>query len=133
VHTARREEGELAPERFSEAWLDTQAAMLGDAVDLDGGYDIWWSYIPHYVVAPGYVYAYTFGYLFSLAIFRAWQREGDPLVEPYFDLLRAGGSQAPEELAEVVGLDLRSDRIWYDGLEAVDELMSQAEELAESR
>jgi oligoendopeptidase F len=133
VHTARRDQGELAPEHFGAAWLESQTAMLGDAVDLDGGYDIWWSYVPHYVVSPGYVYAYTFGYLFSLAIFRAWQREGDALVEPYFDLLRAGGSRAPEELAEVVGLDLGSDRIWYDGLEAVDELMRQAEELAEAR
>jgi oligoendopeptidase F len=133
VHKARREDGELAPERFGEAWLDSQRAMLGEAVDLEGGYDVWWSYVPHYVVAPGYVYAYTFGYLFSLAIFRAWQREGDALVQPYFDVLRAGGSRAPEELAEVVGLDLRSDRIWYDGLEAVDELMSQAEALAAAR
>jgi oligoendopeptidase F len=130
VHTARREEGELSADRFGEAWLETQRAMLGDAVDLEGGYDTWWSYVPHYVVSPGYVYAYTFGYLFSLAIFRNWQREGDALVEPYLDLLRAGGSRAPEELAEMVGLDLRTDRIWHDGLEAIDEVMGQAEQLA---
>ena len=129
VHTERREQGELAPDRFGEFWIQTQTAMLGDAVDLDG-YETWWSYVPHYVVSPGYVYAYTFVYLFSLAIFRNWQRQGDALVEPYLDVLRAGGSRTPEELAQMVGLDLTSDRIWHDGLEAVDEVMGQAEELA---
>ena len=103
--------------------------MLGEAVDLDG-YDTWWSYVPHYVVSPGYVYAYSFGYLFSLAIFHRWQREGDALVEPYFELLRAGGSRAPEELAGLVGLDLGSSEIWHEGLAAIDEVMAEAEQAA---
>jgi oligoendopeptidase F len=129
VHTARRTEGELAADRFSELWIGTQNAMLGDSVDL-AGYETWWSYVPHYVVSPGYVYAYAYGYLFSLAIFRRWEREGDSLVEPYLDLLRAGGSQAPEDLAAIVGLDLSDRALWEDGLAAVDELLAEAEELA---
>ena len=129
VHTERRERGRAGARPLREFWIETQTAMLGDAVDLDG-YESWWSYVPHYVVAPGYVYAYTFGYLFSLAIFRNWQRQGDALVEPYLDVLRAGGSRTPEELAQMVGLDLTSDRIWHDGLEALDEVMGQAEKLA---
>jgi oligoendopeptidase F len=129
VHGARRGEGELAPDRFSELWEQTQRAMLGDSVDLDG-YETWWSYVPHFVVSPGYVYAYSYGYLFSLAIFRAWEREGDELVEPYLDLLRAGGSKPPEELAAIVGLDLSDRGLWEDGLEAIDELLAEAEELA---
>jgi oligoendopeptidase F len=129
VHTARRSEGELSPDRLAELWIGTQSAMLGEAVDLDG-YDTWWSYVPHYVVSPGYVYAYSFGYLFSLAIFRRWQREGDALVEPYFELLRAGGSRAPEELAGLVGIDLGSSEIWDDGLAAIDEVMAEAEQAA---
>jgi oligoendopeptidase F len=128
VHTARRGEGELAPDRFSELWAETQRALLGDSVDLDG-YATWWSYVPHFVVSPGYVYAYAYGYLFSLAIFRRWEREGDPLVEPYLDLLRAGGSQPPEQLAAIVGLDLNDRALWEDGLGAVDELLAEAEEL----
>jgi oligoendopeptidase F len=129
VHTARRSEGELATDRFSELWTETQYAMLGDSVDL-GGYETWWSYVPHYVVSPGYVYAYAYGYLFSLAIFRRWERDGDSLVEPYLDLLRAGGSEPPEALAGIVGLDLSDRALWEDGLAAVDELLAEAEELA---
>lgn len=129
VHAERRGRGELSTERFSELWEETQSAMLGDSVDLDG-YATWWSYVPHFVVSPGYVYAYAYGYLFSLAIFRRWEREGDELVEPYLDLLRAGGSQPPEELAAIVGLDLSDRALWEDGLDAVDELLAEAEELA---
>ena len=70
------------------------------------GYGPWWSYIPHFTGAPGYVYAYAYGYLFSLAIYRQYVREGDAMVEPYLELLRAGGSRSPEELARIVGLDL---------------------------
>jgi oligoendopeptidase F len=129
VHAARRDEGELSPDRLSELWLETQAAMLGDGVELDG-YGTWWSYIPHYVQSPGYVYAYAFGYLFSLAIFRRWEREGDSLVGPYLDLLRAGGSKSPEELAGMVGLDLASGELWQEGLQAIDDVMAQAEDVA---
>jgi oligoendopeptidase F len=129
VHTARREEGELASDRIAEIWIETQRQMLGDGVDLDG-YERWWSYVPHYVVSPGYVYAYAYGYLFSLAIFRKWEREGSSLVEPYFELLRAGGSDVPERLAEMVGLDVGDPALWADGLAAMDELLTEAEQLA---
>jgi oligoendopeptidase F len=129
VHSERRERGELSTDRFSELWEQTQSGMLGDSVDLDG-YETWWSYIPHFVVSPGYVYAYAYGYLFSLTIFRKWEREGDALVEPYLDLLRAGGSQPPEQLAAIVGLDLSDRALWEDGLAAIDELLGEAEELA---
>jgi oligoendopeptidase F len=129
VQNERRERGEIAADRFSEIWEETQTAMLGDSIDLDG-YSIWWSYVPHFVVSPGYVYAYAYGYLFSLAIFRRWERVGDTLVEPYLDLLRAGGSQPPEQLAAIVGLDLSDRALWEDGLAAIDVLLGEAEDLA---
>jgi oligoendopeptidase F len=130
VHGARRSEGELSADRLSELWADTQAAMLGDSVEITDGYRTWWSYVPHFVVSPGYVYAYAYGYLFSLAIFRRYEVEGEPMVEPYLDLLRAGGSDAPAELAKLVGLDLADRGLWETGLEAIDELLGEAEELA---
>ena len=130
VHTERRERGELAPERVGELWLERQQALFGDAVGLDG-YTQWWSYIPHFTGAPGYVYAYAFGYLFSLAIYRRYVLEGEAMVEPYLDLLRAGGSRTPEELAQLVGLDLTDPSIWASGLEALGEELDEAERLAD--
>jgi oligoendopeptidase F len=129
VHTERRAEGELATDRFQELWLECQTQMFEDAVDLDG-YGTWWSYISHFTGVPGYVYAYAYGYLFALAIFRKYELEGESMVEPYFELLRAGGSRTPEELASIVGLDLTDPGIWESGIDALASELDEAEALA---
>jgi oligoendopeptidase F len=129
VHNGRREQGELAPERLEELWLETQQQLFGDSVDTDG-YGIWWSYIPHFMGTPGYVYAYAYGFLFALTIFRKYEVEGDSMVEPYFDLLRAGGSKPPEELAAMVGLDLTDPGMWSSGIDALAVELNEAEALA---
>jgi oligoendopeptidase F len=129
VHTWRRGEGELSPEKFEELWLETQVAMFADSVDVDG-YATWWSYIPHFIGTPGYVYAYSYGFLFALSIFRKYELEGDSMVEPYLDLLRTGGSKPPQELAEMVGLDLADPAIWGAGIDALAAELEEAEALA---
>ena len=129
AHTERREKGELSIERFQELWLETQTQMFADAVDLEG-YGTWWSYISHFTGVPGYVYAYAYGYLFALSIFRKYELEGDSMVEPYFELLSLGGSKTPEELAQIVGLDLSDPGIWASGIDAMAEDLDAAEALA---
>jgi oligoendopeptidase F len=129
VHSERRERGELSPERFSEVWIHCQTDLFGDSVGVEG-YEPWWSYIPHFLGSPGYVYAYAYGYLFALAIYRRYEQEGDALVGSYLDLLRAGGSRSPEELAQIVGLDLTDPAIWASGIDALTEELDQAEQLA---
>lgn len=129
VHTVRRGEGELSLEKLEELWLDAQTRLFGDSVDLDG-YGTWWSYIPHFIGSPGYVYAYSYGFLFALSIFRKYELEGDAIVEPYLDLLRAGGSKPPQELAEMVGLDLTDPAIWESGIDALAVQLDEAEALA---
>jgi oligoendopeptidase F len=129
VHTWRRGEGELSPEKFEELWLETQLAMFADSVDVEG-YATWWSYIPHFIGTPGYVYAYSYGFLFALSIFRKYELEGDSMVEPYLDLLRTGGSKPPQELAEMVGLDLADPAIWGAGIDALGAELDEAEALA---
>jgi len=129
VHTERRDQGELSSDRVNELWIECQSALFGDSVSVKG-YDAWWSYVPHFTNSPGYVYAYAYGYLFALAIFRSYQREGDAVVAPYLDLLRAGGSRPPQELAEMVGLDLTDPSIWVSGIEAMADDLDEAEALA---
>jgi oligoendopeptidase F len=129
VHTERRTKGEPAPDRLNELWLEVQTQLFGDSVDTDG-YAPWWSYVPHFASVPGYVYAYAYGYLFSLAIFRRYEQEGEGMVESYFDLLRAGGSRPPEELARIVGLDLTDPAIWASGVDALAEELDEAERVA---
>ncbi len=129
VHTERREQGELSPERLEELWRASQTQLFADSVELDG-YGTWWSYIPHFMGSPGYVYAYAYGFLFALAIFRKYELEGDSMVEPYLEVLRAGGSRPPEELAQIVGLDLTDPRIWESGIDALEVELDEAEALA---
>jgi oligoendopeptidase F len=129
VHTERRGQGELSPERLQELWLQTQSQMFGDAVDVEG-YGTWWSYIPHFLSTPGYVYAYAYGFLFALSIFRRYELEGEAMVEPYLEVLRSGGSKPPEELARIVGLDLTDPAIWDEGLDALGAELDEAEALA---
>src|SRR5215217_7265568 len=95
VHTARREQGELSVERFSELWSETQEELFGDAVELTDGYRSWWSCIPHFVNSPGYVYAYAYGQLLALSVYRRYEEEGAAFVPDYLRLLSAGGSMAP--------------------------------------
>ena len=129
VHATRRGEGELSIEKLQELWLESQTKLFGDSVDIDG-YGTWWSYISHFIGSPGYVYAYSYGFLFALSIFRKYELEGDSMVEPYLEVLRAGGSRPPEELAEMVGLDLTDPAIWATGIDALAAELDEAEALA---
>ena len=131
IHTARREEGELTSERFAEAWMETQRAMFAGSVTLEDHYRRWWSYIPHFLHTPGYVYAYAFGELLVLALYTEYERTGDGFSERYLDLLAAGGSDWPRALVGRFGLDLTDADFWQQGLDAIEELIDDAEELAE--
>jgi oligoendopeptidase F len=130
VHTERREQGELAVERFGELWMESQSELLGDAVDLTDNYSSWWSYIPHFIGSPGYVYAYAYGQLLALAVYGRYEEEGDAFVPAYLELLEAGGSRSPEELGKIVGVDLADPGFWDLGLAIVDRQLEAAETAA---
>jgi oligoendopeptidase F len=129
-HTARREEGELSVERFGDLWAQSQRAMLGDSVEITHGYRNWWSYVPHFMGSPGYVYAYAYGQLLALSVYARYREEGDDFVPAYLDLLRAGGSDSPENLARIVGCDLADPDFWRNGLRIVEGQLTAAEEAA---
>jgi oligoendopeptidase F len=130
VHTARRTEGELSVERFGELWHESQAEMLGDAVEITDGYRRWWSYVPHFIGTPGYVYAYAYGQLLALSVYRRYLEEGEDFVPRYVELLGAGGSRSPEELAAIAGLDLEDPSFWAQGLDLVRDQLDAAEAAA---
>jgi oligoendopeptidase F len=130
VHTSRRQEGELGVDRFNELWAEAQTDLLGDAVEVTEGYKIWWSYVPHFIATPGYVYAYAYGQLLALSVYARYREIGDSFVPSYLELLRAGGSRSPEELGAIVGVDLTDPGFWEAGLDLVEEQLEQAEEAA---
>jgi oligoendopeptidase F len=132
VHTVRREEGELSVERFGELWAESQQELLGDSVEVTDGYRSWWSYIPHFIGSPGYVYAYAYGQLLALSVYERYEQEGAALVPQYLELLAAGGSKSPEELGRIVGIDLADPGFWDAGLDLVERQLTQAEQAAEA-
>ncbi|MEM0962638.1 MAG: M3 family oligoendopeptidase [Bacteroidota bacterium] len=131
IHEHRRQRGELTPDDFAEHWMSTQAAMYGDSVTLTDGYRRWWSYIPHFVHTPGYVYAYAFGELLVLALYQRYQEEGTGFSGRYRDLLAAGGSDWPHVLVGRLGIDLQDPGFWDRGLDAIEVLVAEAEALAD--
>jgi oligoendopeptidase F len=130
IHTARREEGELPARRFSELWIETQEAMFEGSVTLGDHYRLWWSYIPHFLHTPGYVYAYAFGELLVLALYARYQESQNGFAERYLDLLRSGGSDWPHELVAPLGVDLTDLDFWHRGLAEIEALIDRAEQLA---
>lgn len=130
AHTERRSRGELPPERFGELWTQSQQEVLGDAVEITEGYKTWWSYVPHFINTPGYVYAYAYGQLLALSVFKRWQDQGADFVPRYLEMLGAGGSMAPEELGRIVDCDLADPGFWDGGLEIVEGQLRAAEEAA---
>ena len=131
VHTVRRDDGELSVERFGELWFETQTELLGDAVEVTEGYRSWWSYVPHFIGTPGYVYAYAYGQLLALSVYRLYVERGEEIVPDYLEMLASGGSRPPEELAAIVGVDLTDPGFWDRGLDLVAEQLDQAEAAAE--
>jgi oligoendopeptidase F len=131
VHTARREQGELSVQRFGELWAESQSELLGDSVELTEGYRSWWSYIPHFIGSPGYVYAYAYGQLLALSVYERYEQQGSELVPRYLEMLAAGGSKSPEELGQIVGIDLADPGFWEAGLDLVERQLLQAEAAAE--
>jgi oligoendopeptidase F len=129
IHTARREEGELTTGQFSDKWISTQAALYGDSVKMTDGYRFWWSYIPHFLHTPGYVYAYAFGELLVLALYQSYKDNGTGFAERYLKMLEAGGSDWPHKLVSEMGMDIKDPAFWENGLHIFESMIERAEEL----
>ena len=130
VHNERRDSGELSVESINAAWLDTQADLLGDSVEPSADYGTWWSYVPHFIDTPGYVYAYAYGNLLALSVYRRYEEQGDSFVPSYVELLKAGGSMPPEDLGKIVGVDLTDPGFWSSGLDLIERQLEAAESAA---
>ena len=129
VHAERRD-GELTPDRLGEIWFDVQRESLGPAIRFGDEYRFYWSYIPHFIHTPFYVYAYAFGDCLVNSLFAAYRRTPAGFAERYLDLLRAGGSKRHDELLRPFGLDARDPNFWDGGLSLISEFVDELERLS---
>ncbi|HWM31437.1 MAG TPA: M3 family oligoendopeptidase [Methyloceanibacter sp.] len=128
VHTERRE-GELTSERLGEIWLEVQRESLGPAIDLRPGYETFWCYVPHFIHAPFYVYAYAFGDCLVNSLYAVYEKAERGFAERYLDMLAAGGTKHHSELLKPFGLDARDPEFWQRGLSVIEGLIDELEAL----
>ncbi len=126
LHDERRK-GEIAHERIGEIWMQVQAESLGPAFDFTPDYSVYWSYIPHFVHTPFYVYAYAFGDCLVNALYGVF-REGHPrFQEKYLAMLKAGGTKRHKELLAPFGLDASDPAFWNKGLDVISGFIDELE------
>ncbi|MFL5077732.1 MAG: M3 family oligoendopeptidase, partial [Microvirga sp.] len=127
VHLERRK-GELTADKLGELWMSVQDESLGPAIRLGEGYENFWTYIPHFVHSPFYVYAYAFGDCLVNSLYGVYQNANQGFVERYFAMLSAGGTKHHSELLAPFGLNARDPAFWQIGLSMIEGLIKELEE-----
>jgi len=128
LHNERRE-GELTAERIGELWLSVQGESLGPAIRLGPGYETFWSYIPHFIHSPFYVYAYAFGDCLVNSLYAVYEEAASGFQDKYFAMLRAGGTKHHKELLAPFGLDASDSGFWQKGLGVIERLIGDLEDM----
>ena len=131
LHEARRG-GELTVEDINALWMSVQAESLGPAFTFMEGYETFWSYVPHFVHSPFYVYAYAFGDGLVNALYAVYEQGEPDFQEKYFDMLKAGGSKHHKELLAPFGLDASDPAFWDKGLGMISSFIDQLEAMEKS-
>lgn len=131
VHSQRRK-GELTLDQICDIWMDVQRKSLGPIFEFDEGYRAYWSYIPHFIHSPFYVYAYAFGDCLVNSLFAVYQTAEEGFVEKYFDMLSAGGSKHHSELLAPFGLDASDPQFWYKGLGMIESMIDEIQSLSDA-
>jgi oligoendopeptidase F len=126
LHDERRA-GELVPDRIGEIWLEVQTQSLGPAFDFTPEYKVFWSYVPHFIHSPFYVYAYAFGDCLVNALYSVFQGGHPGFQAKYLDMLRAGGTKRHKELLAPFGLDASDPAFWRRGLDVIAGFIDELE------
>jgi oligoendopeptidase F len=126
LHDERRQ-GELMADRIAEIWMATQIESLGPALRFDEDYRVFWTYIPHFIHTPFYVYAYAFGDCLVNSLYAAYQGAAKGFAEKYLDMLRAGGTKRHRELLAPFGLDASDPAFWDKGLGVIRGFIDELE------
>jgi oligoendopeptidase F len=126
VHAGRRE-GELTAEQICAMWMSVQAESLGPAIRLSEGYETFWTYIPHFIHSPFYVYAYAFGDCLVNSLYAVYEEAETGFQDKYFALLSAGGTKHHSELLAPFGLDATDPAFWQKGLSVIAGFIDELE------
>jgi oligoendopeptidase F len=126
LHDERRS-GELLPERIGELWMQVQTESLGPAFEFTPEYSVFWSYVPHFIHSPFYVYAYAFGDCLVNALYSVFQSGHPGFQAKYLEMLKAGGTKRHKELLAPFGLDASDPAFWNKGLDVISGFIDELE------
>ena len=115
---------------LSEAYFDNLKTQFGNALDIGEEFKWEWVSIPHIYHVPFYVYAYAFGKLLVLSLYKQYKKEGESFKPRYINILSTGGSRAPMDVLSESGIDIRQESFWQGGFDVVEGLVRQLEELS---
>jgi oligoendopeptidase F len=124
---SERLQGELTAERIGQIWREVQGESLGPAVHLGDGYEVYWTYVPHFISSPFYVYAYAFGDCLVNSLYAVYENSAEGFQQRYLDMLRAGGTKHHKELLAPFGLDASDPGFWAMGLGIVERMIDELE------
>lgn len=132
IHTERKS-GELTSERIGEIWMQVQRESLGPAIDIKPGYEVFWTYIPHFIHSPFYVYAYAFGDCLVNSLYAVYEKAESGFADRYLAMLSAGGTKHHADLLKPFGLDARDPNFWQGGLSVIARMIGEIEALDRSK
>jgi oligoendopeptidase F len=118
---------ELNSDELNTIWFEENQKMFGDSLILSDGYKYWWSYIPHFIHSPFYCYAYSYGQLLVLALYRSYKDsdDKDKFIKKYIKFLSSGGSKSPKDLIGKFGFDIESSDFWQKGIEEIKTILNE--------
>jgi oligoendopeptidase F len=128
LHEARKA-GELTPDQINAIWMEVQHESLGDAIEFGPGYETFWTYIPHFIHSPFYVYAYAFGDCLVNSLYARYRESAQGFQEKYFEMLKAGGTKHHSDLLRPFGLDAADPKFWDKGLSVISGMIDELEKM----
>jgi oligoendopeptidase F len=128
VHEARKV-GEMTPDDLNNIWMGVQSESLGDGIEFGPGYEVFWTYIPHFIHSPFYVYAYAFGDCLVNSLYARYQESAEGFQDKYFEMLKAGGTKHHSDLLKPFGLDATDPAFWQKGLGVISGMIDELEKM----
>ena len=116
-------------DQLSEAYYENLKKQFGDAVELSEEFKWEWVSIPHFLHVPFYVYAYSFGQLLVLSLYKQYKEEGESFKPRYIKVLEAGGSASPADICAEAGLDITKAEFWQGGFDVIKEMVEELEQI----
>jgi oligoendopeptidase F len=99
------------------------------ALDVPSMFKNEWLTIPHIYHVPFYCYAYAFGNLLVLSLFKMYEEQGESFIPKYLELLACGGSKSPQEALKPLGINIESEEFWLQGFEVLREMLEELKSL----